>query len=296
MSNFSLTLILLCALSLLGGCMPGAAPGANSKQMASNEKKLRDSGIVALEPGSRAPSFSASGTGGVQFSIGQSAASQSATPGTLPDPALEVEADTAADTTPGTAADPAASTAADTGTDSTADSSADTATDPAAEPGTDAAGEELPLGQPDAPADGEAEAQAPAYSDLAADSGAGLENPVVLLFFPAVHTPNSAKQLVSFGKEAERLKSLGLQVFGVNTASVSELEKFAVEYGITVPLLSDPDASISVAYGCLAEGGRFPQRTAVGIATDGSISFFKRGLITPQMVLQELKLDAKPAK
>ncbi len=267
--------------------MPGTAPGANSKQIARNEEKLRESGIVGLEPGTPAPSFTAVGTAGSSLTVGSPAADPLRTASPVADEAMAAAEPLGSSV----AADSADEAAAEAGT---ADTSKETANEPATDP---ASASEGSVAAETETSDTAPEAVGVQTESLGAipSGGSVTQQPLVLIFFPAINTPNSAKQLIAFGKEAANLEKKGLHVYGINPAPLAQLEDFAARYEISVPLLSDADGSISVAYGCMAEGGRFPQRTAVGIGADGKISFFRRGQTTPQNVLHELKLDAKPA-
>lgn len=266
-----LSLLIIVPALLLGlcSCMPQQTAQTHAKQLARNEEKLKAEGIVALEPGTPAPAFSAQGTQGSSLSIGTLPTTEAPTEAGSPDlPAANGGPTGAADGA--TAGTPEA---VDTPGEATADGTS-----------------------PEAPASGETvtgAADTPAGGAPVKTPGAQQGSYYLLLFFPAVDTPNSAKEFIEFGKASSSLEAKGVTAYGITRASLADLETFSSKYGIKVPLLSDADGSICISYGCLAEGGEYPQRTAVGIAPDGKLAFYHRGTLTSAAALQLFKLDPK---
>jgi peroxiredoxin len=242
--------------------MPGGG-GSPQQQISNNEKRLLKEGIVALEAGQAAPAFSARGTAGAQLSVSTSKAE--AVPASSLGAALA-----------GAAADPAAEAALEAPAEPA--SPADAADDTAVAPDSAA-----PAAQ-SVPAE-------PAATTPAADSEGGL---TVLLFFPAPNTPNSAKQLVQFSKKQALWDEHNVHVYAISSAPLEQLEAFARDYAISIPILSDPGGAISAAYGCMAPGGKYPQRTAVGLDSSSKVVFFQRGQVMPPLVLEKFGLGAKP--
>ncbi|MCB1220431.1 MAG: redoxin domain-containing protein [Planctomycetales bacterium] len=132
----------------------------------------------------------------------------------------------------------------------------------------------------------EAGQKAPAISTTDQD-GAAFElsealqaGPVVLFFYPANNTPNSANQLRQLGKLQDDLdkEGLGIRIFAINPADKAETRQFMQEEGITVPVLYDPGLKISEQYGCASKDGGtvLQERSVVGVNPDGSIAFFQR--------------------
>jgi thioredoxin-dependent peroxiredoxin len=59
----------------------------------------------------------------------------------------------------------------------------------------------------------------------------------------------------SYRDAADRLDDLDAKVWGISPQSVESHERFRRKYGLTVPLLSDPDRAVIRAYGVLGPGG-----------------------------------------
>lgn len=100
---------------------------------------------------------------------------------------------------------------------------------------------------------------------------------VLLFFYPADNTPNSTGDLKQLGKFQAELADAGIKAYGISGGTLGEHRAFADRYGITLPLLADPQLSIARRYGCAPEDAEFVQRTLVGIDADGKIAFFERG-------------------
>lgn len=72
---------------------------------------------------------------------------------------------------------------------------------------------------------------------------------VVLLFYPADHSPVCTKQFCSYAERAEDLGGLDATVVGISRQDVASHESFRDKHGIPVPLLADTDGSVAKAYG-----------------------------------------------
>jgi peroxiredoxin Q/BCP len=64
---------------------------------------------------------------------------------------------------------------------------------------------------------------------------------VILYFYPEADTPACTAQACGFRDNLAVLASAGYVVLGVSKDSVAALKKFERSYGLTFPLLSDPD-------------------------------------------------------
>ena len=73
---------------------------------------------------------------------------------------------------------------------------------------------------------------------------------VVLLFYPGDDTPVCTKQFCSYRDNAEIFGSLGTTAVGISGRGVESKQEFADKHGLTVPLLADPDQSVSKTYDC----------------------------------------------
>ena len=66
-------------------------------------------------------------------------------------------------------------------------------------------------------------------------------------------TPGCTKEACSFRDANHEMQKRGVVVLGVSTDSVASHEKFAEKYGLTFPLLSDTNATVSQLYGTYRE-------------------------------------------
>lgn len=73
---------------------------------------------------------------------------------------------------------------------------------------------------------------------------------VVLLFYPGDDTPVCTRQFCSYRDNAQAFGELGAAAVGISGKGVDSKRQFADKHGLTVPLLADPDHSVSKAYGC----------------------------------------------
>jgi thioredoxin-dependent peroxiredoxin len=78
---------------------------------------------------------------------------------------------------------------------------------------------------------------------------------LVLAFYPGDFTPVCTRQFCSYRDAADRLDELDAEVLGISPQSLDSHERFRAKYGLTVPLLADPDRTTIRAYGVLGPGG-----------------------------------------
>ncbi|MBO1323881.1 thioredoxin-dependent thiol peroxidase [Acetobacter sp. TBRC 12305] len=111
--------------------------------------------------------------------------------------------------------------------------------------------------------------QAPAFSmqasggqtvDLAALKG----KPFVLYFYPKADTPGCTKEACGFNETLHAFEKAGIAVIGVSRDPVKKLDAFAAKYGLTFPLASDADGSVTEAYGVWVEKTLYG-KTSMGI-------------------------------
>jgi peroxiredoxin Q/BCP len=96
--------------------------------------------------------------------------------------------------------------------------------------------------------------QAPEFSLPASGGGtvrlsALREKTVVLYFYPKDDTPGCTKEACAFRDTSPRFTRAGAVILGVSMDSAASHEKFAAKYGLSFPLLSDPDGAVCKAYG-----------------------------------------------
>jgi len=76
---------------------------------------------------------------------------------------------------------------------------------------------------------------------------------VVLYFYPKDDTPGCTKEACSFRDANHEMQKRGVVVLGVSTDSVNSHKKFAEKYGLSFPLLSDTETTVSQLYGVYGE-------------------------------------------
>ena len=83
-----------------------------------------------------------------------------------------------------------------------------------------------------------------------------------------------------------RARARGIRVFGVNPQSASSHAKFREKYTLPFPLLVDPGQKVAERYHA---NGLIVKRTVYGIDGEGTIRFARRGMPSPQEVLEALR-------
>src|SRR5947208_13863293 len=78
---------------------------------------------------------------------------------------------------------------------------------------------------------------------------------LVLAFYPGDFTSVCTRQFCSYRDAADRLDELDTQVVGISPQSIGSHERFRGKYGLTVPLLADPERNVIRAYGVLGPAG-----------------------------------------
>ena len=72
---------------------------------------------------------------------------------------------------------------------------------------------------------------------------------IVLYFYPKDDTPGCTKESCDFRDRLDRVTRQGAVVLGVSVDSVASHQRFKEKYGLTFPLLSDPEKRLAEAYG-----------------------------------------------
>jgi peroxiredoxin Q/BCP len=113
---------------------------------------------------------------------------------------------------------------------------------------------------------------------------------VVLIFYPKDQTPGCTKQLCTARDDASAYADAGARVFGVNGDDAASHERFVAKHGLTMPLLVDRGLTVAKAYDAVIGVGplRIVNRTVVGIAKDGTIAFYRRGMPATTEILAAL--------
>ena len=101
---------------------------------------------------------------------------------------------------------------------------------------------------------------------------------VVLYFYPKDDTPGCTRESCAFRDHFPSFQGRDVQIYGVSCDDIPSHEKFAAKYDLPFPLLSDPDTSVSTAYGVYKEktnsGRKYMgiERSTFVIDGDGRIS------------------------
>lgn len=95
---------------------------------------------------------------------------------------------------------------------------------------------------------------------------------IVLAFYPGDFTPVCTRQFCSYRDGADRLDELDATVLGISPQPLESHERFAAEYGLTVPLLSDQDHSTAREYGVLGPAG-LVRRSIFIVDPDGVVRY-----------------------
>jgi peroxiredoxin Q/BCP len=93
---------------------------------------------------------------------------------------------------------------------------------------------------------------------------------VLLAFYPGDFTPVCTRQFCSYRDGADHLDRLDAVILGISPQSVASHERFIARYGLTVPLLADPDRVAIRAYGVLGPAG-LVRRSVFIVDPDGII-------------------------
>jgi peroxiredoxin Q/BCP len=104
-----------------------------------------------------------------------------------------------------------------------------------------------------------------------------LGEPVLLVFYPADHSPVCTQQLRSYSEDLNEFERLGATVLCLSPQDVASHEDFAAAQSLRLPLLSDTDKEVGRAYGILGPLG-FYRRSIFVVDRDGVIRFARRSL------------------
>ncbi|MGD9865751.1 MAG: peroxiredoxin [Pseudodonghicola sp.] len=85
--------------------------------------------------------------------------------------------------------------------------------------------------------------------------------PVVLFFYPRDDTPGCTKESIGFSQDLQAFADAGAQVFGISRDTVAKHDKFVAKHGLTVPLLSDEDGAVCVAFGVWVEKNMYGKKS-----------------------------------
>ncbi len=103
----------------------------------------------------------------------------------------------------------------------------------------------------------------------------------VLYFYPKAGTPGCTTQACAFRDAIQQVREQNAEVYGVSTDEVPALEEFHKKHRLNFTLLSDPDASITEAYGVKMPVMKMAKRWTF--------------VIDPELVIRDINDDVDPA-
>ncbi len=115
--------------------------------------------------------------------------------------------------------------------------------------------------------------------------------PVVLVFYPADHSPVCTLQLRSYSEDLNAFEALGATVLCLSPQDVASHEEFARLNDLRVPLLADVGAGVGEAYNILGPLG-FYRRSVFVVDGGGVIRFARRSLSSMTYVPTEQLVEA----
>ena len=103
----------------------------------------------------------------------------------------------------------------------------------------------------------------------------------VLYFYPKADTPGCTKQACAFRDSIRIIRDQNAEVYGVSTDTVESLQAFQQKYHLNFPLLSDPEATVTEAYGVKMPIVKYAKRRTF--------------IIDPQLIIRKIDEDVDPA-
>lgn len=88
---------------------------------------------------------------------------------------------------------------------------------------------------------------------------------VVLYFYPKDNTPGCTIEAMDFSALKKEFEAEGAVILGISRDSCKSHQRFIDSKGLTIILLSDPDAVVAKAYGVLRQK-KFMGETFMGVA------------------------------
>ncbi len=76
---------------------------------------------------------------------------------------------------------------------------------------------------------------------------------VIVYFYPEASTPGCTTEACDFRDSLSSLQSSGYEVLGISPDAPEKIARFAGDFSLTFPLLSDEDHAVALAYGAWGE-------------------------------------------
>jgi peroxiredoxin Q/BCP len=83
---------------------------------------------------------------------------------------------------------------------------------------------------------------------------------IVLYFYPKDDTPGCTSEACSFRDADHEMQKRDVVVLGVSVDDIASHQKFADKYGLSFPLLSDTDTTVSQRYGVWKEKNMYGKK------------------------------------
>src|SRR3954466_2669089 len=94
------------------------------------------------------------------------------------------------------------------------------------------------------------------------------DGPIVLFFYPAAFTPGCTKENCYFRDMNAEFAEAGAKLVGISADAVDKQARFANEYSLPYPVLSDPDKKVARSFGVTRVGPLPNARTTFVVDTD----------------------------
>ena len=123
--------------------------------------------------------------------------------------------------------------------------------------------------------------------------------PLVLYFYPKDDTSGCTREAQDFTALAGDYQKAGVTVLGVSRDPMKKHEKFIAKYDLAVPLASDEDGTISVAFGTWVEKSMYGrkymgmERATFLIGSDGRVLKVWRKVKVPRHAEEVLKTSSQ---
>ena len=101
--------------------------------------------------------------------------------------------------------------------------------------------------------------------------------PLIVYFYPKDDTPGCTKEACAFQDNLPKFKPSKAAVLGISILDEASKAKFAKKYGLSFPLLADPDHAVAEKYGVWQEKSNYGKkymgiaRTTYLIGPDGKV-------------------------
>ena len=112
------------------------------------------------------------------------------------------------------------------------------------------------------------------------------KKPVVIAWFPKAFTQGCTLECKSLAANGDRLRKYDVAYFMASVDALEDNTRFAESEKADFPLLSDPDKSVAIRYGVLAQRG-FANRWTFYIDKNGRISYIDRA-VNPETSAEDM--------